>query len=59
VPATIKAAVVVTGHIAAVIAAHDRALPLLPRGHRLTGQLTMMLLMVGYTFTGLYLLFGG
>jgi hypothetical protein len=25
----------------------------------LTGQLTMMLVMVGYTFTGLYLLFGG
>ena len=28
-------------------------------GHQLTGQLTMMLVMVGYTFTGLYLLFGG
>jgi hypothetical protein len=25
----------------------------------LTGQLAMMLVMVGYTFTGLYLLFGG
>jgi hypothetical protein len=24
-----------------------------------TGQLAMMLVMVGYTFTGLYLLFGG
>ncbi len=57
--ATIRVAFVVAGHITAVIAAHDRALRLLPRGHQLTGQLTMMLVMVGYTFTGLYLLFGG
>lgn len=57
--ATIKVACVVTGHIVAVIAAHDKALRLLPAGHQLTGQLTMMLVMVGYTFTGLYLLFGG
>jgi hypothetical protein len=57
--ASIKVACVVAGHIAAVIAAHDRALRLLPAGHQLTGQLAMMLVMVGYTFTGLYLLFGG
>ncbi|MCV7442453.1 hypothetical protein H7K33_09475 [Mycobacterium paraense] len=57
--AGIKVACVVTGHIVAVIAAHDKALRLLPAGHQLTGQLTMMLVMVGYTFTGLYLLFGG
>jgi hypothetical protein len=57
--ATVKVACVVTGHIVAVVAAHDRALRLLPAGHQLTGQLTMMLVMVGYTFTGLYLLFGG
>ncbi|WP_322861062.1 hypothetical protein U8D42_10980 [Mycobacterium europaeum] len=57
--AGIKVACVVTGHIVAVIAAHDKALRLLPGGHQLTGQLTMMLVMVGYTFTGLYLLFGG
>ena len=57
--AGVKVASVVTGHILAVIAAHDRALRLLPAGHQLTGQLTMMLVMVGYTFTGLYLLFGG
>lgn len=57
--AAIKVICVVTGHIVAVIAAHDRALGLLPTGHQLTGQLTMMLVMVGYTFTGLYLLFGG
>ncbi|BBY10581.1 hypothetical protein [Mycobacterium marseillense] len=57
--AAIKVICVVTGHIVAVIAAHDKALRLLPAGHQLTGQLTMMLVMVGYTFTGLYLLFGG
>ncbi|MGV0042226.1 hypothetical protein [Mycobacterium colombiense] len=57
--AAIKVTCVVTGHIVAVIAAHDKALRLLPTGHQLTGQLTMMLVMVGYTFTGLYLLFGG
>jgi len=57
--ASIKVACVVAGHIAAVIAAHDKALRLLPAGHQLTGQLAMMLAMVGYTFTGLYLLFGG
>lgn len=56
---TVKVACVVTGHIVAVVAAHDRALRLLPSAHQLTGQLTMMLVMVGYTFTGLYLLFGG
>ena len=57
--ATIKVCCVVGGHIAGVVAAHDRALRLLPRGYQLTGQLAMMLVMVGYTFTGLYLLFGG
>ncbi len=57
--AVIKVGCVVAGHIGGVIAAHDRALRLLPAGHQLTGQLAMMLVMVGYTFTGLYLLFGG
>ena len=57
--ATIKVCCVVGGHVAGVIAAHDRALRVLPAGYQLTGQLAMMLVMVGYTFTGLYLLFGG
>ncbi|MBV8929136.1 MAG: hypothetical protein JO152_08440, partial [Mycobacteriaceae bacterium] len=56
---TVKVLCVVTGHVVAVIAAHDKALRLLPAGRQLTGQLAMMLVMVGYTFTGLYLLFGG
>lgn len=57
--AALKVGFVVAGHIGGVIAAHDRALRLLPAGHQLTGQLAMMLVMVGYTFGGLYLLFGG
>lgn len=57
--ATLKVCFVVGGHITGVVAAHDRALALLPKRHRVTGQLAMMLVMVGYTFTGLYLLFGG
>ena len=42
-----------------VVAAHDRCLRLLPRAHQLTGQLALMLVMVGYTFLGLFLLFAG
>ena len=57
--ATLKVCFVLGGHIAGVIAAHDQALWLLPKRHQVTGQLAMMLVMVGYTFTGLYLLFGG
>lgn len=57
--ASAKVGFVLLGHVAAVVAAHDRALRVLPRGHQMTGQLAMMLVMVGYTFTGLYLLFGG
>ncbi len=57
--ATLKVGFVVGGHIVGVVAAHDRALRVLPKGHQVTGQLAMMLVMVGYTFTGLYLLFGG
>ncbi|WP_020105937.1 hypothetical protein [Nocardia sp. 348MFTsu5.1] len=59
VAATLKVGFVLAGHIAGVIAAHDAALRLLPRRHQRTGQLGLMLTMVGYTFTGLYLLFGG
>jgi hypothetical protein len=55
--AAVKVSCVVAGHVVAVVAAHDRALALLPRAHRLSGQLAMLVLMVVYTFTGLYLLF--
>lgn len=55
--AVLKVSFVVVGHVVAVVAAHDRALALLPRSHRLSGQLGMLVLMVAYTFTGLFLLF--
>ncbi len=49
---------VVVGHVLAVIAAHDRAIKLLPKRHQLTGQLPLLFVMVGFTVGGLYLLFG-
>ena len=55
--AVLKVSFVVVGHVLAVVAAHDRALIVLPRAHRLSGQMGMLLLMVAYTFTGLFLLF--
>ena len=57
--ASIKVLFVLAGHVLGVIAAHDKSVRLLPRGHQLTGQLALLLTMVTYTFGGLYLLFGG
>ena len=54
--AVVKVLFVVTGHVLAVVAAHDCALRVLPTGNRLTGQLGMLLLMVAITYTGLFLL---
>ncbi len=54
--AMVKVAAVVTGHVLGVIAAHDRATKLLPKRHQLTGQLPLLIVMVFYTVTGLYLL---
>lgn len=56
--AVTKVLAVVTGHVLGVIAAHDRAIKLLPRRHQVTGQLPLLVVMVFYTVTGLYLLFG-
>ncbi len=56
--AVVKVLAVVTGHVLGVIAAHDRAVKLLPKRHQLTGQLPLLVVMVFYTVTGLYLLFG-
>ena len=55
--AVIKVMAVITGHILGAISAHDRCVRLLPRRHAIIGQLPMLFLMVGYTFTGLWLLF--
>ncbi|MDN5892768.1 MAG: hypothetical protein L0H93_01980 [Nocardioides sp.] len=56
--AVIKVLGVVLGHVVAVIAAHDRAMKLLPKRHQLTGQLAMLMVMVAFTIGGLLLLFG-
>lgn len=55
--AVLKVLGVVGGHVAAVVAAHDRAIALLPKRHQLTGQLSMLVVMVAFTVGGLSLLF--
>lgn len=55
--ATLKVGFVLAGHVLAVVAAHDRAVRLLPAGHALRGQLAMLALMILYTVGGLLLLF--
>ena len=55
--ATLKVGFVLLGHVLAVVAAHDRAVRLLPARHAVRGQLAMLVLMVCYTVGGLLLLF--
>jgi hypothetical protein len=55
--ATTKVLAVVTGHVLGVVAAHDRAVALLPKRHQLTGQLPLLFVMIAFTVGGLYLLF--
>ncbi len=52
-----KVIAVVVGHVLGVIAAHDRAVRILPKRHQLTGQLPLLFAMVAFTVGGLYLLF--
>ena len=47
---------IVAGHVLGVVAAHDRAMKVLPRRDQLTGQLPLLVVMVGFTIGGLYLL---
>lgn len=56
--ASITVLAVVIGHIVGVTLAHDTSLRVLPKRHALTGELALMMVMVLYTFLGLYLLFG-
>jgi hypothetical protein len=53
-----KVLAVVAGHVLGVVAAHDRAVAVLPGRHRLSGQLPLLVVMICYTVSGLYLLFG-
>ena len=55
--ANLKVLMVVLGHVAGAVAAHDRAISILPRRHQLTGQLPLLMAMVVFTAGGLYLLF--
>ncbi|UUW87155.1 hypothetical protein [Pimelobacter simplex] len=55
--ATIKVLAVVVGHVVGAVAAHDRALTLLPKRDQVLGQLPLLVVMVGFTAGGLYLLF--
>ncbi len=52
-----KVLAVVAGHVLGVVAAHDRAIALLPRRHQLTGQLPLLAAMIVFTVGGLFLLF--
>jgi len=55
--ANVKVLAVVIGHVLGVIAAHDRAIRILPQRHQLTGQLPLLAAMIAFTVGGLYLLF--
>ena len=55
--ASLKVVAVVGGHIVGVIAAHERAVRVLPKRHQVTGQLPMLAAMIAFTVGGLYLLF--
>ncbi len=54
--AVTKVVAIVGGHVLGVVAAHDRAMKLLPRRDQLIGQLPLLMVMVVYTVAGLYLL---
>jgi hypothetical protein len=55
--ANVKVLAVVAGHILGVISSHKRAIAVLPRRHMITGQIPLLVTMVGFTVGGLYLLF--
>ncbi len=55
--ATLQVTAVVVGHIVGGIAAHDRAVRLFPPAVARWGQVPLLVLMVGYTYLGLTLLF--
>jgi len=56
--ATLKVLAIVAGHVLGVLAAHDRSLALLPAERRVSGQVPLLVVMVAFTFGGLWLLFG-
>ena len=55
--AVVQLLAIVVGHVLGVVAAHEKAVALLPARSALRGQWPMLVLMVGYTAAGLVLLF--
>ncbi|MCU1536744.1 MAG: hypothetical protein JWP82_1095 [Humibacillus sp.] len=55
--ATIQAVSIVLGHLLGVLAAHERAITVLPRRAAVIGQVPLMVVMVLYTVGGLTILF--
>ena len=55
--AVVQLVAIVVGHVLGVVAAHEKAVTLLPGRTALRGQWPMLVLMVGYTCSGLVLLF--
>lgn len=55
--ANVKVLCVVVGHVLGVWSAHIRALQVLPKKHLVTGQIPLLVTMIGFTIGGLYLLF--
>ncbi|MGI3781077.1 MAG: hypothetical protein ACRYG2_09890, partial [Janthinobacterium lividum] len=55
--AVVQLLAIVVGHVLGVVAAHEKAVALLPARSALRGQWPMLVLMVAYTCAGLVLLF--
>jgi hypothetical protein len=55
----VQVGALVTGHVAGLAVAHDRAVTVLPARSALRSQYAMLVLMVGYTVGGLWLLWNG
>jgi hypothetical protein len=55
--ATIQAVSIVVGHLLGVLAAHERAITVLPHRAAIIGQVPLMVVMIFYTLAGLTILF--
>ncbi|HET8987816.1 MAG TPA: hypothetical protein VFN43_04820, partial [Humibacillus sp.] len=55
--ATIQAVSIVIGHLLGVLAAHERAITVLPHRAAIIGQVPLMVVMIIYTVGGLTILF--
>jgi hypothetical protein len=55
--AVMQAGAIIGGHVFGIICAHEKAVALLPADRAVRGQLPLLLVMIGYTCAGLFLLF--